>query len=521
MTTGRRDPPGEVPGAGDAASPPASKWAELAADLVLANEVLPGPSSIPGMDAMRVRYLRRRMARRFGAGVFSLATAAAVGTIAVMALAGRYDAGVSYVVDGAALVQADSVEAPAQEEGRAARRAVGLTRLRFSEGTEISLDAGTRLRVPARTPVGADLVLDRGRASFAVVHRPAAKWRVTAGPFAVDVTGTRFSLEWSADAQRLTLDLESGGVIVRGNAAGPGVAVGPGERLVASPVDGRVTVQRADQGQRDDASGALAAGPAPAVALASSPRAHAPTGVAAPPSTRFKVPRVAPLDLAIASPGGPRAGGRSSLDVQPPPVLTPTAPSLVMGGGGIFCTRERAALGFESNDGGASGVSVPPLYHMAFSGPRADGTHSWCGTRSQRLDVAFTEQGRRNFMGRLPNQSGQVVIRLPRLMDFTDKTVSLHMFIDGPADARVAAQLFVIHHGKWVNGPVVDHLVPRRWWTISHTFGAENPLTVGPPFPPAGTSRVTDCDRIALIVYSTGGPRTWSGAVYLDEVGWK
>ena len=97
------------------------------------------------------------------------------------------------------------------------------------------------------------------------------------------------------------------------------------------------------------------------------------------------------------------------------------------------------------------------------------------------------------------------------LMDFTDKTVSLHVFFDGPTDARVAAQLYVIHHGKWVNGPLVDHLVPRRWWTINHTFQAENPLTVGPPYPPGGTSLVTDCDRIALVVYSTGGPRTWSG----------
>jgi hypothetical protein len=67
----------------------------------------------------------------------------------------------------------------------------------------------------------------------------------------------------------------------------------------------------------------------------------------------------------------------------------------------------------------------------------------------------------------------------------------------------------------------VDHLVPRRWWTISHTFQAENAVMVGPPYPPGGTSRVTDCDRIAVVVYSTGGPRTWSGAVYVDDVTWR
>ena len=158
---------------------------------------------------------------------------------------------------------------------------------------------------------------------------------------------------------------------------------------------------------------------------------------------------------------------------------------------------------------------------MAFQGPRHDTTHSWCGTGSVRLDVNFNETGRRNFMGRLPNQSGQIVFTLPHLMDFTDRTVSMHVFFDGPTDARVAAQIYVIHHGKWVNGPVVDHLVPRRWWTLSHTFRAENPLSVGPPYPPGGTSLVTDCDRIAVVVYSTGGSRTWSGAVYVDDVNWR
>jgi hypothetical protein len=224
--------------------------------------------------------------------------------------------------------------------------------------------------------------------------------------------------------------------------------------------------------------------------------------------------------LAIASPERtPSVGRAPSLrpDLEPPAVA-PSAPSLVIGGGGVFCARERAGLGFE---GGNPGVWVPQVYHMAFQHPRHDKTHSWCGTGSVRLDVEFNEGGRRNFMGRLPNQSGQIVFTLPQLMDFTDRTVSLHVFFDGPTDARVAAQLYVIHHGKWVNGPVVDHLVPRRWWTLSHTFRAENPITVGPPYPPGGTSLVTDCDRIALVVYSTGGTRTWSGAVYVDDINWR
>ena len=137
------------------------------------------------------------------------------------------------------------------------------------------------------------------------------------------------------------------------------------------------------------------------------------------------------------------------------------------------------------------------------------------------MAVDFHDRGRASFLGRFPNQSGLLIVRLPRAQDFTDKTVSAHVYIEGPSEARLAAQLFVVHHGKWINGPVMDHLAPGRWWTVSHQFRAENPITVGPPYPPSGTSLVTDCDRLALILYATGGPRTWSGSVYVDDIGWR
>ena len=498
---------------------------EQAAELLLANEVLPGPAAIPDLARLRQRL---RAGQRRRAVVWTTSGLALLGAMGALALVVSRPVQpvretLTYVVEGAATVQGDSVDAPGPTAaGGTAGHATPPTRLRFTDGTAITLEAGARLRVPTRTAAGADLVLERGRAAFAVVHRPYAAWRVTAGPFLVEVTGTRFNVSWDA-RDGLRLELETGGVVVRGAGTGPGVTVHPGETLTGAAVGGRVTVAPTtpDVAGKTQAS-APATEPAPADGAAS---AAAPLRTAIPSSvTGREVGRgrsAGPVrSLAIADPDRSTLPSRARIarpDLEPPAVM-PSAPSLISGGGGVFCTRERAGLAFE---GEKMGVWVPQVYHLAFQRPRHDTTHSWCGTGSVRLDVDFNETGRRNFMGRLPNQSGQIVFTLPHLMDFTDRTVSLHVFFDGPTDARVAAQIYVIHHGKWVNGPVVDHLVPRRWWTLSHTFRAENPVTVGPPYPPGGTSLVTDCDRIAIVVYSTGGSRTWSGSVYVDDVNWK
>ena len=519
MRDGRRED-----GGSEVSDPANLLLTEQAAELVLANEVLPGPAAIPELARLRQRMRAGERRRAVVWTTSGLALLGAMGALAMVVSRPAQPARetLAYVVEGAATVQGDSVEAPLPAAaGGTTGNATQATRLRFTDGTAITLDAGTRLRVPARTAAGAELVLDGGRAAFAVVHRPDAAWSVTAGPFVVEVTGTRFNVSWDA-TDGLRLDLETGGVVVRGAGTGPGVTVHPGETLTGAAVGGRVTVAPTAPGAsgRRRRSRPRPRQPAHPTAGVSAPsRPTVPSGAGDRAVGRGRIP--GPVrSLAIASPERATSPARlpmSRPDLEPPAVM-PSAPSLISGGGGVFCTRERAGLAFE---GGTTGVWVPQVYHLAFQRPRHDTTHSWCGTGSVRLDVDFNEAGRRNFMGRLPNQSGQIVFTLPHLMDFTDRTVSLHVFFDGPTDARVAAQIYVIHHGKWVNGPVVDHLVPRRWWTLSHTFRAENPVTVGPPYPPAGTSLVTDCDRIAVVVYSTGGSRTWSGAVYVDDVNWK
>ncbi|HMJ51245.1 MAG TPA: FecR domain-containing protein [Polyangiaceae bacterium] len=88
--------------------------------------------------------------------------------------------------------------------------------LQFSDGTLFSLSAGSRARVSAIDASGARLVLERGSASAAVLHRPASRWLVDVGPFEVAVVGTRFDVSWDANDEVFRLRLQEGAVLVSG-----------------------------------------------------------------------------------------------------------------------------------------------------------------------------------------------------------------------------------------------------------------------------------------------------------------
>jgi hypothetical protein len=103
----------------------------------------------------------------------------------------------------------------------------------FSDGTALRLQPSARARIAEVTAHGARIVLERGRGRLSVVHRPEAAWQIEAGPYTIEVTGTAFDVEWSPDAQRLLVEMESGSVSVRGALARDGVSVRAGERLVA------------------------------------------------------------------------------------------------------------------------------------------------------------------------------------------------------------------------------------------------------------------------------------------------
>jgi hypothetical protein len=120
-------------------------------------------------------------------------------------------------------------------------------RIAFEDGSRVELAPGSRGRVAATTPVGAEVVLEQGRARIHVEHRERTRWSVDAGPFAVQVTGTEFTLAWAADAGVLDLWMRSGRVVVTGPVIAESVALSGGQHLAAHLHEATVQIDAAPE----------------------------------------------------------------------------------------------------------------------------------------------------------------------------------------------------------------------------------------------------------------------------------
>jgi TolA-binding protein len=61
------------------------------------------------------------------------------------------------------------------------------------------------------------VLVEKGSADVAIAHRHGpGKWRFEAGPVTVDVTGTRFRVDWNPDQRSFGIELKEGSVIVGG-----------------------------------------------------------------------------------------------------------------------------------------------------------------------------------------------------------------------------------------------------------------------------------------------------------------
>ena len=94
--------------------------------------------------------------------------------------------------------------------------AAGTLPVLFSDGSKLTMASASRVRIVDTTAEGATVVIEEGSLSAAVVRRPASRWRMTAGPFTVLVTGTAFDLRWLAAQGTFELDLHQGHVTVVG-----------------------------------------------------------------------------------------------------------------------------------------------------------------------------------------------------------------------------------------------------------------------------------------------------------------
>ena len=196
---------------------------------VIANQVRPrrraaGGSSPPFAD------LEARVAERWARGRRRRASLAAA-TVVLTGLSGiwvrthfngRSPAPISLTVDGRP-VPPTSV---APEVGSTTASV-----LSFSDGTRIELAARARGRLLELTRHGGRVALDEGRAHVQVAHRHGAAWLFQAGPFAIAVHGTAFSVAWNSNDAHLDLLMETGVVSVTGPVAGGEIVLRAGERL--------------------------------------------------------------------------------------------------------------------------------------------------------------------------------------------------------------------------------------------------------------------------------------------------
>lgn len=174
----------------------------------------------------RPRLLESRRSRWT---LLSLAAALACGVFATRSL--WSDSSLTFSVGTSAASGALGTWQSAPEDGRLP--------LRFSDGTRVELEPKARARVVAIGPYGAEIVLESGAAHLDVVpvrkHAPGGSpWRVSTGPFSVEVKGTRFDVAWDPGADEFSLDLFEGSVVVKGCGPEAGHVISAGQGVRAS-----------------------------------------------------------------------------------------------------------------------------------------------------------------------------------------------------------------------------------------------------------------------------------------------
>ena len=178
------------------------------------------------------------------------------------------------------------------------------------------------------------------------------------------------------------------------------------------------------------------------------------------------------------------------------------------------CRQPPAALGFER---ATDGIAIKNDEFTAFKRWAFTNARSWCSPGALRIDASYDLTGKRNAHGRFPNQVGQLILSLGKHVDMTGRTVTAHVYVEAPTTASYGAILSVVQNGVLVGGKFIYPLKPGDWNDVTASYTAENRLYEG------GTSHVNDVDGVVVEVDAQGPSpqRTWSGAVYVDDVDWR
>ncbi|HEY2734101.1 MAG TPA: FecR family protein [Polyangiales bacterium] len=154
----------------------------------------------------------------------------------------------------------------------------GEVAMRFSDGSHIEVAELTRARVVDMNPAGADVLLESGLIHVQVRHRAESAWHISAGPFGVRVTGTRFDVRWKPEDDAFELTLKQGQVELTGCVFGQGYRMQAGYTVRASCRNERFEVSQGETAASPAAkleANVAEASPPPSAASSSPPVAAA------------------------------------------------------------------------------------------------------------------------------------------------------------------------------------------------------------------------------------------------------
>jgi hypothetical protein len=122
--------------------------------------------------------------------------------------------------------------------------------VRFSDGSDVVAEPGTRLRIEETKSTGARVLVERGTTTASVHHRARTSWAFVAGPFEIRVTGTKLSIAWDPENERIEVTLHEGSVEIETPIGPSRYLVRAGQSFRASVRDGMVKL---DDGKKRDA----------------------------------------------------------------------------------------------------------------------------------------------------------------------------------------------------------------------------------------------------------------------------
>lgn len=149
--------------------------------------------------------IERKRVRHAGPRVALALAFAMIAIVAVLAFLPRAPKAGPLRADGAIVTSLAAIEI-----GR---------RTTLSDGSVIALDAGASLSVLENTDAAFTTLLGAGAATFDVVPGGPRRWRIELGVGAVEVVGTRFSID--RGAARVIIRVERGAVLVRSDRIEP------------------------------------------------------------------------------------------------------------------------------------------------------------------------------------------------------------------------------------------------------------------------------------------------------------